>query len=144
MKSPFAKFGNSDEALDSALRDSAPECEFPSELHDSVMRAVKAGHRVEGTQISGFGRFQGFMKIRWLPITGFAGLVLLGALLTIHNRPAALQNPPPLTEISRAFATSQELVDSLPSVAVGRLSDELEKVNRDLDRTAEFLLATLP
>src|SRR5258705_5015564 len=44
--------------------------------------------------------------------TGFAGLVLLGVLLTIQNRQVAtVQNPQPLSEISKAFATSQDLVD---------------------------------
>jgi len=144
MKSPFAKFRNSDEALETALRDYTPESEFPPELHHSIMRAVKAANR-EGTQISGSTRFQAFVNAYWLPATGFAGLVLLGVLISIHSRPIATsQNPQPLAEISNAFARGQELMDSLPSVTVGPLSDELVKMNRDLDRTAEFLIATLP
>jgi len=144
MKSPFAKFRDTNEAQESALRDSAPRSEFPPELHDLIMNAVYTAHRAESTEVSGIGMLQRFIK-SWLPVTGFAGLVLLGVLLTIQNRPVAtVQNPQPLSEISKAFATSQELVDSLPTVAIGPLSEELDKVNRDLDRTAEFLLATLP
>jgi hypothetical protein len=144
MKSPSVKFGNSDEALKSALRDSAPRPEFPPDLHDSIMNAVHAT-RAESNSVSVSEMFQSFLRSRWIPVTGCAGLVLLAVWLTIHNRPAATpQSPQPLSEISDAFATSQELVDSLPSVAVGPLSDELDKVNRDLDRTAEFLIATLP
>jgi hypothetical protein len=145
MKSPFAKFQNSHEALKSELRDSPPRTEFPPELHDSIMNAVHAANRAERIEISGVGLFQRIIQVRWLPVTGFAGLVLLGVWLSIHNHSTATkQNPPLLVEISNAFATSQELMDSLPSVTVGPLSDELDKVNRDLDRTAEFLLATLP
>ena len=144
MKSPFAKFGNSDEALESALRDSTPRSEFPPDLHGSIMNAVHAT-QAERNSVSVSEIFQSFLKARWIPVTGFVGLVLLGVLLTIYNRQApTIQNPQPFVEISNAFATSQELVDSLPSVAVGPLSEELDKVNRDLDRTAEFLIATLP
>jgi hypothetical protein len=144
MKSQFAKFRNADEGLESALRESAPKSEFPPELHDSIINAVHTAHRAKSIEVLGIGMLQPFIK-SWLPVTGFAGLVLLGVLLSIHNHPvAAIQNPQPLAEMSRAFATTQEFVDSLPSVAVGPLSDELDKVNLDLDRTAEFLLATLP
>jgi hypothetical protein len=145
MKSPFAKFRNTDDALQTALRGSAPRSGFPSELHDSIMNAVHSAHQAEITSISGSEIFRRLIKVSWLPVGAFAGLVLLGALLTIHHRTAATnQKLQPISEISNAFATSQELVASLPSVAVGPLSDELNKVNRDLDRTAEFLLATLP
>jgi hypothetical protein len=145
MKSPFAKFQNSDETLESALRGSPPRTEFPPDLHDSIMRAVHAADRAERSELSSIGIFQRFIKVGWIPVTGFVGLVLLGVMLSIHNHPVATtQNPQPLAELSQAFTTGQELMDSLPSVTVGPLSDELDKVNRDLDRTAEFLLATLP
>jgi hypothetical protein len=144
MKSPFAKFRDSD-ALESALRDSPARTEFPPGLHDSIMNAVRTANRAERIDISRVGLFQRIIQVRWFPVTGFAGLLLLGVWLSIQNHPAATTpNPVPLPKISNAFATSQELMDSLPSVAVGPLSDELDKVNRDLDRTAEFLLAALP
>jgi hypothetical protein len=145
MKSPFAKFRNSDESLESALRGSAPKTEFPVTLHNSIMRAVHAVHREEATQVSSFVMFQRFAKICLLPITGFAGLVLLGMLISILNGPKQTAfDPQGLPQISAAFSASQEVVDVLPSVTVGPLSNELDKVNQDLDRTAEFLLATLP
>jgi len=145
MKSPFAKLPKSDDALETALRGSPPRNEFPPQLHDSIMRAVQPAQRAESTEVSGIGIFRRFIMVAWIPVTGFGGLVLLAVLLSIHNRPVATtQNPQPLPEVSQAFAAGQELIDSLPSVAVGPLSDELDKVNRDLDRTAEFLLATLP
>jgi hypothetical protein len=145
MKSPFAKFPNSNDALESALRGSAPKLEFPPELHDSIMYAVHATDRTERTKVSAMGLLQRLIKVGWFPISGFAGLVLFAVLLLIHNRPVATtHDPQPLAEISKAFTTGQEFVDALPSVTVGPLSDELEKVNRDLDRTAEFLIATLP
>lgn len=145
MKSPFAKPRNSDELLESALREPPPKREFPATLHNSIMRAVRAVHREERKEVSSFATLQRFAKISWLPVTGIAGLVLLGVLISIHNRPEqTTSDPQTLSQISAAFSASQEIVDALPSVTVGPLSDELDKVNQDLDRTAKFLLATLP
>jgi hypothetical protein len=145
MKSPFAKSRNTDELLETALRESAQKTEFPATLHKSIMRAVQAVHREAGTQVSGFAMFGRFAKIRWLPVSGIAGIVLLGVVIGIHNRSVrTTSNAEALPEISAAFSASQKVVDALPSVTVGPLSDELDKVNQDFDRTAEFLLATLP
>ena len=145
MKSVFAKFRNSGDSLESALRESTPKTEFPATLHNSIMRAIHAVRREDANQASGFAMFEGFAKTRWLPAAGFAGLVLLGVLIAIHNRPErTTSNSQALRQMSAAFTASQEIVDALPSVTVGPLSDELDKVNQDLDRTAEFLLATLP
>jgi hypothetical protein len=146
MKSPFAKLRHSANTLEAGLRGSPPKSEFPPALHNSIMRAIKASPREERSQAFGFAIFQRFTKIRWLPITGFAALILFGSWLALHHSPvkSATSSAQSFSEISSALATSQELMDSLPAVTVGPLSDELDKVNRDLDRTAEFLIATLP
>jgi hypothetical protein len=145
MKSLFAKFRNSDRTLEISLRGSAPRTEFPATLHDSIMRAVHAAHREERAQVSAFAKFQRFVQMRWVPATGLASVVAVAVLLMLHNRPESPNlNPETLPEISAAFSASQEMVDAIPSVTVGPLSDELDKVNQDLDRTAKFLLATLP
>ena len=142
MKSPFAELQNPDKSLEFALRDSAPVAEFPSGLHDSIMRAVKNARCKEGSAISGFDVMRRFVQVRWLPITGLNALVIVGIWLIVQNRTEHVVSP--LPEISTAFTASQKVVDALPSVTVGALSDELDKVNQDLNRTADFLLATLP
>jgi hypothetical protein len=146
MKSPFAKLRHSADSVEAALRGSPPKSEVPRALHNSIMRAIQAAHREERSQAFGFEIFQRFATIRWLPLTGFAALALLGIWLAFrhYSESPTTSNNQSLPEISSAFVTSQELMDSLPSVTVGPLSDELDKVNQDLDRTAEFLLATLP
>ena len=72
-------------------------------------------------------------------------MMIIGVSIAFHNRAAqnivAAQS---FAEISVAFTTSQEMVDSLPAVTVGPLSGELDKVNQDLNHAARFLLATLP
>jgi hypothetical protein len=81
----------------------------------------------------------------WLPASALVALALAGIWLVLQHRPVQTKpGPKSLPEISTAFNASQEIVDALPSATVGPLSDELDNVGRDLDRTAEFLLATLP
>jgi hypothetical protein len=106
------------------------------------MRAIKNTRHEERAADFSFDVFRRFVQVRWLPITGLASLVIVGIWLTVQNRTEHAVSP--LPEISTAFTASQEVVDALPSVTVGPLSDELEKVNQDLNRTADFLLATLP
>ena len=145
MKSRPDKFTNSGEALEMMLRQTPPRTAGPGTLHDSIMRAVYASDREERILVSGFARFRGLLQNRWIPVSGFAGIILLGLLLTHHNRSETRnRNSQALTQISAAFSASQELVDALPSATVGPLSDEVDKMNQDLDRTAHFLLATLP
>jgi hypothetical protein len=145
MKSRPDKFTNSDEALEMMLRESPPRTAVPGTLHNSIMGAINAAKNEDRISVSGFARFWRFLQNRWMPVSGLAGIILLGLLLAFHNRSETRnRNSQALTQISAAFSASQEAVNALPSVTVGPLSDELDKVNRDLDRTAEFLLATLP
>lgn len=145
MKFPFVKFDKSDNALEIALRNSAPKTGFPTDLHGSIMRSVRGAKRDAFIQVSRFALFRRLLQIRWLPVSGVAVLALVGVWLALHHRaepPAASSQS--LPAISSAFTTGQEVVDALPSITVGPLSDELDKANQDLNRTAEFLLATLP
>jgi hypothetical protein len=146
MKSPFAKLRDSADSLEAVLRGSPPKSELPPTLHNSIMRAIAAAHREETTQVFGFTISERFARIRWVPITGFAALALLGSWLAFHHSSAKppISSAQSFSEISSALARSQELMDSLPAVTVGPLSDELDKANDDLERTAKFLLATLP
>jgi hypothetical protein len=145
MKSWFAKFRRADDVLESALRESRPVTEVPTTLHNSIMRAVEAACRGEDAQVIRPSILQRVAEMRWLPITGLASLVLLGSWLAVsHLSNRTLSNTQPLSEISAAFTATQEVVDALPSTTVGPLSDELDNVGRDIDRTAEFVLAALP
>jgi hypothetical protein len=108
------------------------------------MCAVQAAHREERNQ-SGVARLQLFIRTRWMPVTGLAGIIVLAVWLPLYNKvQSTSQNRQALSEISAAFSASQEVVDALPSVTVGPLADEVDKMNQDVDRTADFLLATLP
>jgi hypothetical protein len=143
MKFPFID-AKSHKAVESALRASAPEAEFPPGLHDSTIRAVKLARREE-IAVSQVGVLQRVAQLRWAPVTGFAALALFGIWLTVYDRSGqATACAPAIPAISTALTVSQEIADGLPSVTVGPLSDEWDKVNQDLNHTADFLLANLP
>lgn len=145
MKFPLAKTRNSNDALESALRRSALATAFPPNLHRSIMRAVRANRPQERPQLSLLLLFRQFALTRVVAVIGVATLIVMGFWLALRNRPqSTMSNSQSLTEISTAFTASQEIVDNLPSTAVGPLSEELDKVNQDLNRTTDFLLATLP
>lgn len=74
-----------------------------------------------------------------------SALVLAGAWWMLH-RPA--QRP---LAVAQALEVPQVALDwggsisrATPAALVGPLADELQRLNRDLDRTAQFLLASLP
>lgn len=156
MKSWFAKSQGSHDALDSALRRATPKVEIPVSLHGSIMQAVDRGvtcaSRVSDPLSKGgdarwsfrLRLFRG-IRIGWLPVSASIVAALLALGLFLHYRPGQPRlNTHSLAEISTTLTASQEIVDALPSATVGPLSQELENVNEDLDRTADFLLATLP
>jgi hypothetical protein len=88
---------------------------------------------------------------RWAPAAAAVAaalvltLVLGGGWLT-RRQPAP---PPPtaaqaLSAPAAALDWSAEMSRTVPAAVVAPLSDELERVNRDLENTADFLLASLP
>jgi len=132
-------------AVESALRQSAPEAVLPPDLHRSIMRAVRATRQPERRQPFMFAIVRRFKMSGVLSVTGFAALIMLVSWLVLHNRPqSTIPNSQALTELSTVFNASRDIVDTIPSVTVGPLSDELDRVNLDLNRTADFLIATLP
>ncbi len=154
MKSWFAKFRGLNDALDSALCRAMPKAQIPVTLHDSIMRAVEqvalqpaSARRSASSQafhIMVLRRFRTF-QVGWFPVSGFAALMLLSLGLFLHYRRSQPGlNTESLPEISTTLTASQEIVDALPAATVGPLSQELDNVNQDLDRTAEFILAALP
>ena len=145
MKSRFAKFQNSEDALETALRESAPKSEFPDALHGSIIGAIHMARRHRHHHLARMHFVRRILATHWLRAPALASLVLAGVWFVAHRGPQKVSSTAgPLAEFSTAFAASRELVDAAPSEAVRPLADELNNVNRDLDRTAKFLLANLP
>jgi len=124
-------------ALDRALKETAPRAEAPASLHGSIMQGVRAADRPAAARQPSV--------LRWVPVPVFAAMVLLLVLWVLHAPVRTpVQNAQPLAAATSALKLGDQVVRSMPSAMVAPLSDELDRLNRDLDRTAQFLLASLP
>jgi hypothetical protein len=130
--------------LQRELRHSATFEPAPADLHDSIMRAL---HRqsVSAPVSPPFGGMISWIASIAVPLcalclaAGFLWSPHRTAGRAPHAQSAAIILPRPAT----AFEARENLAATLPS-ALLPLSDELTRVQSDLDRTAEFLLASLP
>ena len=125
-------------ALDRALKQTVPRPEMPPSLHRSIMQAVRAANRPAPAQ-------RDFAVLRWLPVPTLAVLVLL-AIWWVARGPVQppVQDTQSLAAATTALDLGSEMARAVPSAVVSPLANELERLNRDLDNTAQFLLASLP
>jgi hypothetical protein len=126
-------------ALDRRLKEIPTKPSPEPGLHDSIMVAVRAAKRASSSSAPRLN------LVRWLPAPALAALAIAGFWWMQHQ--AQLPPPHPL-ELSAALSTTFDLGDemahSMPSLIVAPLSDEIQHINEDVERTAEFLLASLP
>jgi len=125
-------------ALDSALKQAPPRPQAPPGLHRSIMQAVRAAERTQADP-------RGLVFLRWMVAPLVAALALVAVWQGLRGRVA----PPSKGAQSLAAATTAlemggQLAQAAPSAVVAPLSDELARLNRDLDNTAQFILASLP
>jgi hypothetical protein len=125
-------------ALDRALKETAPKLQAPPSLHRSIMQAVRATEQRPSVSA-------GFSFLKWLPAPALVTLALLVAWYAQRGpvRPPA-PNPQSLAAAITALKMGGQMAQSMPSAVVAPLADELARVNRDLNNTAQFLLASLP
>ena len=124
--------------LNRALKQAARKPEPPPGLHRSIMRAVEAAERQAEAP-------RGLVVLRWV-VAPVVTLLVLVAVWPVLRGPA---RPPTQATQSLAAATTAlemggQLAQAMPAAVVAPLSDELERLNKDLDHTAEFVLASLP
>ena len=125
-------------ALDRALKETAPKLQAPPSLHRSIMLAVQAVERPAETP-------RGWSFLKWLPAPALVMLALLVAWYAQRGpvRPPA-PNPQSLAAATTALEMGGQMAQAMPSAVVAPLVAELERLSRDLDNTAQFLLASLP
>jgi hypothetical protein len=116
--------------IERELITSRPRVECPAFLHSSIMGAVRAS---AGTAV------RAGHSLGWWPAAA-VGLILLllsvGVTLQfVQRRSLALVGDP---------AALQRHVADLPVVVLSPLSDELNRLDLDVQNTADFLLASLP
>lgn len=134
-------FAESASTLARALKNQALQCEVPSSLHQSIMRTVRAESRSQNAAP--------VFWPRWIPVSSFACLVVLAFVIAVHN-----SNIPPAS-VTQSEARAIYVADSAlefggnivrqaPDAAISPLEDEMQAMHHDLDRTKDFLIASLP
>jgi hypothetical protein len=110
--------------------------ELPPFAHNAIMRAVEAAQPEAQPNI--------LVRVEWLPVAGFAVLLLLGVWWL--GRPALRPVPQAasLESATTALVTGQQMAQDLPATVVAPLTDEWRRLGLDWDNTAQFLLSSLP
>ena len=132
----------SSDKLHRALHAARPKTDAPPFLHKSIMRAIETSRPVEDSRPA---------ILRWLPVPAMAlaGLLILG-LVWFFLRPtppkAKVGSPSPqtLTQATLVLESGENMAVTMPDALLTPLSEELQRLNRDLDRTGQLLLASLP
>ncbi len=130
------QFAESMGALDGTLKDTRPESGGPPALHGSIMRALRGAERLAAPQRQP-------MMPRLLPVSAVGLLALAAACWALHG-PVTSPEPQPLDTAGQALEMANEVTRAMPSAMVAPMTKELEGLNRDLNNTAQFLLASLP
>jgi hypothetical protein len=125
-------------ALDCALKQASPRPQAPPGLHRSIMQAVRVAERPQAAP-------GGLAFLRRVAAPLVAALALVAVWQTLRGPVAPpTQGTQSLAAATTALEMSGQLAQTVPSAVVAPLSDELARLNRDLDNTAQFILASLP
>jgi hypothetical protein len=125
---------NADE-LDRALKRDLPVVEPPAFLHASIMRDIELSSRPTPRHSHAW---------HWLPAPALAAAILLAAWWGLHQ-PAPTPVPQPnfaATQTSPGF--NEQMARTVTSALVSPLSDEWQRLDLDLNKTIDFLSASLP
>jgi hypothetical protein len=126
----------SNRGLDHLLRKSVPMPPPPETLQADILQAL---HRE-----SQLPTRPHLPRLAWLPIPAAALVLLIAWALLDPTGDPAVSDTSPLDSTGAAIELSGRLAHSAPDVLLAPMADELERLNRDLDSTAKFLLANLP
>lgn len=122
-------------ALETALRQGVPQCDPPAELHRAVVSALRASQPPATP-----APVLWWLRSRLAPAALLAVALLAGIWLVKRpvSEPRTTAAVPPVT---LAFDGQLEL---LHSDVTAPLTEELARLDSDLDHTTQFLLANLP
>jgi hypothetical protein len=134
------RFAQQAASLDRALRKEPVDTTLPPSFHESIMRAVRAAEQHRAPRSNN--------GLRWLPAYGLAAVVIIGLWLAAHN---PSRHAPISGNISMSFSSAttvlgleDQVANGLPANVMAPLTEELDHINHDVARTAQFLLASIP
>jgi hypothetical protein len=136
------RFAENSVALERAFKKQLPAVKTSAELHASIMRAVRAAARAP------YAEAQPGWPQR-IPASALALLILLGIFLTAeHSRNPRTNNQPmvspTLADSRSALELGSNLVRAGTTAVMSPMANELQCLDRDLNNTKEFLVASLP
>lgn len=135
-------FAKDADALGRALEAESPSvAEPPPGLHKAIMRAVEDGASTGAAAPVPLLR-------QWLPVSAAAALVLFAAWWALrpvsHSPMGSITQAEALKPAVAVLEFGARITPRMPSEMVAPLSEEWERLNQDLDRTQDFLLASVP
>jgi hypothetical protein len=147
------RFARESETVGRELRETVPVPNYPDTLHDRIMSAVanaSAGQTSKSAEATrGFGLLVSGPRFV-LRRLGYACLGTATVCLLVWGwwgHPATQTDPATqrvLASATVALQASEIMAETLPQAMVAPLSQEWERLNQDLNRTKEFLLASVP
>jgi hypothetical protein len=137
----LCRFEKNAVTLNRELRAALPQTETPASLHAAITRSVR---RVGPGAASLSPRFK--TLLRRLPASAVAAIVLTAWLFLRSALPPVAQTPESqvLAHAATTLDLGQQIAHAAPDAVLTPLSDEWQRLNHDLDQTAQFLLASLP
>lgn len=130
MKHWLAQFQPTDD-LNRKLRGGPPPVEPPPSLHGGIMAAIRASETVPTrNQARGYG---------WA-VAGALVVLLIAGLWGATHLVVSRLTPSPFSFSSKL----DQQVAALPAAALSPLSAEWRSLNLDMEKTADFLLSSIP
>ncbi len=135
MKRVFNTCSGEHDPVEQALCGPAPHDQAPASLHASIMQAVRASRE---TALPVTRRRVGL----WATAPVAVAVVLLCVWFAGDSRRD--NSKASLSAAVAALQLGQEAPHNAAAAALRPLNDELGRIGRDLDSTAQFLLASIP
>ncbi len=121
--------------LEADLRRNRPLSQPPADLHETIVRAVRAAGDapVQPTAT---------LRWRWLMAAAAASLVVLCAWRWPFSQSPA--GPHPLAAVTATLETTQAMPQQASAAVLSPLAQELEFLNRDIRNAVDVLVASVP
>ena len=127
--------------IEASLRASRPRFEVPGDLREEIMRRVRVTSRLPAPPPPA----RSFHIWRWLAVPG-AAVIVVFALLTNYKSSVNNNRGPEasLRAASQVLGTEERIAGEFTAAMVGPLNEELNRIDGDIKRAAEHLMASLP